>query len=62
MSRRICPSQPSIFWLVDSITKYSSGAFDKYPRLRPVIGHMGESMPLYRFDWMQSNAERVFRL
>ena len=38
-----------------------SGAFDKYPRLRLVIGHMGESMPLslYRFDWMQSNADGV---
>jgi predicted TIM-barrel fold metal-dependent hydrolase len=35
------------------------GAFDRYPNLRLVIGHMGESMPLllYRFDWMQSNAE-----
>lgn len=38
-----------------------SGAFDKYPKLRLVIGHMGESMPLslYRFDWMQSNADGV---
>lgn len=38
-----------------------SGAFDRYPRLRLVIGHMGESMPLslYRFDWMQSNADGV---
>jgi predicted TIM-barrel fold metal-dependent hydrolase len=36
-----------------------SGAFDKYPRLRLVIGHLGEGMPtqLYRFDWMQSNAD-----
>ena len=36
-----------------------SGAFDRFPRLRLVIGHMGESMPLqlYRFDWMQSNAD-----
>lgn len=36
-----------------------SGAFDRFPRLRVVIGHMGESMPLqlYRFDWMQSNAD-----
>ena len=36
-----------------------SGAFDKYPKLRLVIGHMGESMPLnlYRMDWMQSNAD-----
>ncbi|MGE5722436.1 MAG: amidohydrolase family protein, partial [Sphingomonadales bacterium] len=36
-----------------------SGAFDLFPRLRLVIGHMGESMPLslYRFDWMQGNAD-----
>jgi predicted TIM-barrel fold metal-dependent hydrolase len=36
-----------------------SGAFDRFPALRLVIGHMGESMPLqlYRFDWMQSNAD-----
>ncbi|MGA8707783.1 MAG: amidohydrolase family protein [Steroidobacteraceae bacterium] len=36
-----------------------SGAFDRFPRLRIVIGHMGEAMPLllYRFDWMQSNAD-----
>ena len=38
-----------------------SGAFDKYPKLRLVIGHLGECMPLhlYRFDWMQSNADGV---
>jgi predicted TIM-barrel fold metal-dependent hydrolase len=36
-----------------------SGAFDRFPALRVVIGHMGEGMPLllYRFDWMQSNAD-----
>ncbi len=36
-----------------------SGAFDRFPKLRIVIGHMGEGMPLllYRFDWMQSNAD-----
>jgi predicted TIM-barrel fold metal-dependent hydrolase len=36
-----------------------SGAFDRFPNLRLVIGHMGEAMPLllYRFDWMQSNAD-----
>jgi hypothetical protein len=36
-----------------------SGAFDRFPDLRVVIGHMGEGMPLllYRFDWMQSNAD-----
>jgi len=38
-----------------------SGAFDRYPTLRLVIGHLGEGMPtqLYRFDWMQSNADGV---
>jgi predicted TIM-barrel fold metal-dependent hydrolase len=38
-----------------------AGAFDKYPRLRLVIGHLGECLPLhlYRFDWMQSNADGV---
>jgi predicted TIM-barrel fold metal-dependent hydrolase len=36
-----------------------SGAFDRFPKLRIVMGHMGEGMPLllYRFDWMQSNAD-----
>ena len=36
-----------------------SGAFDRFPKLRLVIGHMGEALPLllYRFDWMQSNAD-----
>jgi predicted TIM-barrel fold metal-dependent hydrolase len=36
-----------------------AGAFDRFPKLRLVIGHMGEAMPLllYRFDWMQSNAD-----
>ena len=38
-----------------------AGVFDRYPKLRLVIGHMGEAMPLqlYRFDWMQSNADGV---
>ena len=38
-----------------------SGAFDRFPKLRLVIGHLGECMPLhlYRFDWMQSNADGV---
>jgi predicted TIM-barrel fold metal-dependent hydrolase len=38
-----------------------SGAFDKYPKLRLVIGHLGECLPLhlYRFDWMQGNADGV---
>jgi predicted TIM-barrel fold metal-dependent hydrolase len=36
-----------------------SGAFDRFPKLRLVIGHLGEGMPLhlYRFDWMQGNAD-----
>jgi predicted TIM-barrel fold metal-dependent hydrolase len=36
-----------------------AGVFDQFPKLRLVIGHMGEAMPLqlYRFDWMQSNAD-----
>ncbi|MEI9852370.1 MAG: amidohydrolase family protein [Sphingomonas sp.] len=38
-----------------------SGAFDRFPRLRLVIGHLGECLPLhlYRFDWMQNNADGV---
>jgi predicted TIM-barrel fold metal-dependent hydrolase len=38
-----------------------AGLFDRYPSFRLVIGHMGESMPLqlYRFDWMQGNADRM---
>jgi len=38
-----------------------AGLFDRYPKFRLVIGHMGESMPLqlYRFDWMQGNADGV---
>ncbi|HLY56587.1 MAG TPA: amidohydrolase family protein, partial [Stellaceae bacterium] len=36
-----------------------SGAFDRFPGLRLVIGHMGEALPLllYRLDWMQGNAD-----
>jgi len=38
-----------------------SGAFDKFPKLRLVIGHLGECLPLhlYRFDWMQDNADGI---
>lgn len=38
-----------------------SGAFDRFPKLKLVIGHLGECLPLhlYRFDWMQSNADGV---
>jgi predicted TIM-barrel fold metal-dependent hydrolase len=40
-----------------------SGAFDRFPKLRLVIGHLGECMPLhlYRFDWMQGNADNRAR-
>jgi len=33
------------------------GVFDRYPKLRVVIGHMGENIPyaLYRLDWMHSH-------
>ena len=36
-----------------------SGAFDRFPKLRLVIGHLGEALPLhlYRLDWMQGNAD-----
>ena len=38
-----------------------SGALDRYPDFRLVIGHLGECLPLhlYRFDWMQNNADGV---
>ncbi len=38
-----------------------SGAFDRFPKLRLVIGHLGECLPLhlYRFDWMQYNADGI---
>jgi 5-carboxyvanillate decarboxylase len=34
-----------------------SGVFDEYPKLRVVIGHMGENIPyaLYRLDYMAAN-------
>ena len=34
-----------------------SGVFDRYPKLRVVIGHMGENIPysLYRLDWMHGH-------
>ena len=35
-----------------------SGVFDRYPKLKIVLGHMGENIPysLYRMDWMHSRA------
>ena len=39
----------------------SAGVFDKFPKLRLVIGHMGEALPLllYRFDYWQQSAETI---
>ncbi|MGX7895964.1 amidohydrolase family protein [Tsuneonella sp. HG222] len=36
-----------------------SGVFDRFPKLRLVIGHMGEAMPmhLYRMDWWQGGSD-----
>lgn len=47
-------------WL-HAISLILCGALDRFPKLRLVIGHMGEAMPLhlYRFDWWQSNADGV---
>lgn len=41
----------------------SSGAFDRFPNLKIVIGHMGEGLPyfMYRLDHMQRQAGRVER-
>ena len=38
-----------------------AGLFDRYPDFRLVIGHLGECLPLhlYRFDWMQGNADGI---
>ncbi len=49
---------PHDVWL-HTMALIMSGAFDRFPKLRLVIGHMGECMPLhlYRFDWMQGNAD-----
>jgi predicted TIM-barrel fold metal-dependent hydrolase len=49
---------PHDVWL-HTMALIFSGAFDRFPRLKLVIGHMGEAMPLqlYRFDWMQGNAD-----
>ena len=49
---------PHDVWL-HTMALIFSGAFDRFPKLRLVIGHIGEAMPLklYRFDWMQGNAD-----
>jgi 2,3-dihydroxybenzoate decarboxylase len=38
----------------------ASGALDRFPGLRFVLGHLGEGLPywLYRFDYMQGNLTR----
>ena len=38
----------------------ASGALDRFPGLRFVLGHLGEGLPywLYRFDYMQKNLTR----
>ena len=38
----------------------ASGALDRFPKLRFVLGHLGEGLPywLYRFDYMQKNLTR----
>jgi 5-carboxyvanillate decarboxylase len=41
----------------------SSGAFDRFPALKIVIGHMGEGLPyfMYRLDYMQGQARGLQR-
>jgi len=38
----------------------TSGALDRFPKLKLVLGHLGEGLPyfLYRLDYMQHHAER----
>jgi 5-carboxyvanillate decarboxylase len=40
----------------------TSGAFDRFPKLKIVIGHAGEALPflLYRIDYMQENSRKPF--
>lgn len=40
----------------------TSGAFDRFPKLKIVIGHAGEALPywLYRLDYMQENNRKAF--
>jgi 2,3-dihydroxybenzoate decarboxylase len=40
-----------------------SGAFDRFPRLKFVVGHLGEALPfwLYRLDYMHAAAVRAGR-
>jgi len=41
----------------------TSGAFDRFPNLKIVIGHMGEGLPyfMYRLDYMQGQAPGLSR-
>jgi 5-carboxyvanillate decarboxylase len=40
-----------------------SGALDRFPRLRLVVGHLGEALPfwLYRLDYMNKTARPAIR-
>jgi 2,3-dihydroxybenzoate decarboxylase len=40
----------------------TAGVFDRFPRLKIVIGHAGEALPywLYRIDYMQENNRKSF--
>jgi 2,3-dihydroxybenzoate decarboxylase len=40
-----------------------SGALDRFPRLRIVVGHLGEALPfwLYRLDYMNKTARPAIR-
>jgi 2,3-dihydroxybenzoate decarboxylase len=42
------------------LTIILSGALDRFPKLKFVLGHLGEGLPywLYRFDYMQFSADR----
>jgi 2,3-dihydroxybenzoate decarboxylase len=41
----------------------TSGVFDRFPRLRLVVGHLGEALPfwLYRLDYMHAATVRAQR-
>ena len=49
---------PHDVWL-HTLGMVFAGVFDRFPKLRLVIGHLGEALPLhlYRLDWMQGNAD-----
>ena len=41
-----------------------SGALDRFPRLRLVVGHLGEALPfwLFRLDYMNRTARPAIRI